>query len=160
MTFLNILRGFPQCMKSLFYAVELKTTSKELLICGVSCLWGPSPEQMHGLGLAALVCPLVVPVWIGLVWDLVQGWLKGLYWSWKPVREGHFPALQASLLSVHPQSLFLRLIKALWNLDSFLFSFLFLHFSSVLFLQDTVLFILLALWWFSRCCIEVYFGAK
>lgn len=61
-------------------------------------------------------------------------------------REGHFPALQASLLSVHPQSLFLRLIKALWNLDSFLFScslFTFLVFF--LFLRDTVVFILLAL---------------
>lgn len=101
-------------MESLFPAVELITTSKGDFNMGVGCLWGPSPEQMHGLRLAALHAPLLSQL-TGLAWDQVQSWLKGLYWSWRPWREGHIPALEASMHSVLPKFYFLRVINALWN---------------------------------------------
>lgn len=110
---------------------------------GVACLRGSSLEQMHGLGLVALACSLVVPLWTGLAWDQVQCWLKGLYWSWRPQREGHIPAREASLHSVQPKFYFLRVIKALWNV-------IWLHFLSpftFLLLQCTIV----SFFWLFDC---------
>lgn len=71
--------GFPMMDGIFVLCCGAHNHLKRAFNMGVGCLCGPSLEQMHGLGLAALACSLVVPVWMGLAWDQVQRWLKGLY---------------------------------------------------------------------------------